>query len=298
MMHQNTTFLIAVMVVALAGCGSQAKPLDAKAEIAAGTEQCLRYSFDLAADNFTRARALCAPGSEEYAQATLGLAVAIHHKVPLNAKRINEQAVPLYEEAFAKGGKSLVAARAALNRGRAAEERDEKDDPVDLDTARTWYQKAIDGWTDEAIAGEATLRLAESYIQTLKPDDVRKGVALAEARAASHPSQPWAGSLWQQAGDAWWIVLHDRDNAIRCLVKAEQAGLPDPARGWITIWRVATLAEDAGQKDLAIEHYRNIVIKFPSSGKAWEAQERLRALGVEPPTIRPPLDLGTMEDKP
>ena len=298
MKHPNHACCIALIVLACAGCGDQAKTLDANAEIAAGTEQCLRYNFDLAAGNFTRARAASAPGSAEYAQATLGLAVAIHHKVPLNAKRINEQAVPLYEEAFAKGGTSLVAARAALSRGRAAEERDEKDDPVDLDTARTWYQKVIDGWAGEAIAGEATLRLAESYIQTLKPDDVRKGVTLAEARATSHPTQPWSGSLWQQAGDACWIILHDRDNAIRCLVKAEQAGLPDPARGWITIWRVATLAEDAGQKDLAIEHYRNIVIKFPSSGKAWEAQERLRALGVEPPTIRPPLDLGTMEDKP
>lgn len=290
--------LLPFAVLALVGCGGPAKPVDAKAEIAAGAEQCLRYSFDVAAADFTRARAIATPGSEEWLQATLGLAVALHHEVPLSAKRISEEAAPLYEEAFTKGGRSLVAARAAIGRGRVAEERDEKDDPVDIDTARLWYQKVVDGWPEDPIAGEATLRLAESYIQTLEPELARKGAELAEARATAHPAEAWAGSLWQQAGDAWWIVLQDRDQAIRCLMKAEEAGLPDPARGWITLWRIATLAEAGGKRDIAIEHFRNIVIKFPSSGKAWEAQEHLRAFGVEPPVMRPPLDLGTMEGTP
>jgi len=298
MTHQKPLLLVAAIALALSGCGESSKPVDAKAEIAAGTEQCLRYSFDLAADHFVRARAAAAPGTEEWLQATLGLAVAIHHRVPLNAQRINEQAVPLYEEAFAKGGRSLTAARAALNRGRAAEQRDEKDDPIDAETARTWYKKVAEGWADDPIAGEATLRLVESYIQTLDAEQARTGIALGEARATSHPADPWTGSLWQQAGDAWWVVVHDRENAIRCLLKAEEAGLPDPARGWITIWRIATLAEEAGKREIAIDHFRRIVEKYPASGKGWEAQQRLRGLGVEPPPIRPPLDLGTPEAKP
>jgi hypothetical protein len=284
--------LAAAVSMALGACGG-GKKADPKAEIASGVDLSLRYSFDVAEEHFARARAASEPGSEAWLEATLGLAVSLHHKVPLSARRTNEQAAPLYEEVFAKGGRSLLGARAALNRGRIAEERDEKDDPIDATTAAIWYGKVIDGWPDDPVAGEATLRAAACHIQTLDPAQVRRGIALAEARAAARPAELWAGSLWQLAGDTWWTVLFNRSESIRCLLKAQEAGLPDPSRAWITAWRIASLAEDDARPEIAIAQYRTVITKYPASGKGWEAQQRLIALGVTPPPMRPPLDLGT-----
>jgi tetratricopeptide (TPR) repeat protein len=283
---------------ALTSAQAGEKTVDAPALIAAGVQHSLHYSFDLAEKEFAEARAATEPGSEPWLQASLGLAVALHHRVPLSAARINEQAVPLYEEVFAQGGRSLLAARAALNRGRAAQERDEQSDTVDTPTAQLWYRKVIDGWPEEPIAGEATLRLAVTYIESFEPEAVRQGIALAEARAQSRPNEIWASSLWLLAGDSWWTVMGNRPDAIRCLLRAEEAGLPDPSRAWIPVWRIACLAELENQNDVAIEHFKRIITKYPASGKGWEAQQRLRALGVEPPQIRPPLDLGEAEGAP
>ena len=273
------------------GCGDQAPQVDAKAELAAGVELSLRYSFDAAESRFAKARAASAPSSEGWLQATLGLAVALHHRVPLSAERIVGQAAPLYEEVVNKGGQSLLAARAAINRGRIAEQRDDSSDQIDAVTAIRWYQLVIDGWPDLPIAGEATLRLAACRIQCLDPAEVTAGIRLAETRAEAYPSELWAASLWHLAGEAWWVQLRNHKESLRCLLRAEAAGLPDRSNAWSTAWRIAALAELDGRRQVAIDHYLRVVTDFTSSGKSFEAQQRLIALGVAPPAIRPPLNL-------
>jgi hypothetical protein len=286
--------------VVLATTCARAAPLalDPDTLIAEGTRMCLHYSYDQAEKFFAAARSAADPGSQTWLEATLGLAVALHHRVPLSAQRIHEQAAPLYEEVFAKGGPSLLAAQAALNRGRIAQQRDEKADTVDNATAQLWYQKVIDGWPHDPIAGEATIRMAVSLIESFEPDQVRKGIALAEERAAAFPDQMWAGSLWQLAGDSWWTVLGNRAEAIRCLLQAEKFGFADPSRAWVPVWRIASLAKDEGKSDIAIEHFRAIITKYPSSGKGWEAQQHLIDMGIKPPLIKPPLDLEDKGDAP
>ena len=283
-MKNRTLIPIAsLLTVLLAGCGG-AKSVDPKAAIAEGAEFCIRYNFDLAVGSFASARAAAEPGSELWLQATLGLAVARHQQVPIELDRIAE-AARLYEEVAEKGGTSLLAARACLNRGRIAEQSDTNADVIDLAGARAWYQKVIDGWPEQPMAGEATLRLAVTWMQTLKPDDVRIGIRLCEERAA-RPGETWAGSLWKQAGDAWWLSLRDHTQAIRALAKCVETGHPDPARAWTTSWRIATLAEEIGDRPNALTYYRRIIERHPTSGRAWDAQNRMRALGAEPPPIK------------
>lgn len=280
---KNRTLISLAVILTCTGCGdSQAK--DPKAAIADGAECCVRYNFDLAAEAFAGARAASPAGSELWQQGTLGLAVSLHQQVPIEIGRIAD-AAKLYEEVAEQGGKSLLAARACLNRGRIAEQRDTNDDVVDLATARLWYQKVVDGWPDQPIAGEATLRLAVTWIQTLQPDAVRTGIRLCEERAA-RPGEVWAGALWKQAGDAWWMCLRDNSQAVQALVKCIEAGHPDPSRAWTTSWCIASLAEAAGDKSTALTYYRRIIERHPTSGRAWDAQNRMRALGAEPPPIK------------
>jgi tetratricopeptide (TPR) repeat protein len=281
-MHSRL-LMAAVVVLLCSGCG-EGTSKDPKTAIAAGSELCSSYSFDRAATHFAAARAIAEPGSDLWQQASFGLAVARQQEVPLSLDRIAE-AARLFEEVAERGGKSPVAAQACLNRGRIAEQMDVSADVLDLEGARRWYQRVIDGWTDQPIAGEASLRLAVTWIQTLKAEDVRTGIRICEERAA-RPGEAWAGALWKQAGDAWWINLGDRTESIRCLSKAIDAGLPDPSRAFLTVWRAAVIAEELGERETALKFYRRVIERHSNSGMAWDAQQRMRALGVEPPPIR------------
>lgn len=282
-MTLRTFIAIAALAVILSGCGGTAAK-DPAAAISAGADLCGSYNFDRAAEQFAAARDMAEPGSENWLKATFGLAVARQQEVPIELSRIAE-ATALFTEVVTKGGTSSFAAQASLNLGRIAELQDTSSDTVDLPEARRWYQKVVDTWPDAPIAGEATLRIGVTWIQSLERRDVETGIAILEARAA-RPGETWAGALWKQAGDAWWINLGDRKNAIRCLSRCIEAGHPDPSRAFQTVWRAAKLADEDGDRETALKFYRRIIERHPNSGMAWDAQQRMRELGVEPPPIK------------
>lgn len=281
-MHQRL-LLVAALATLFSGCGEETSA-DPQAAIAAGAALCGSYNFDRAASHFAAARSLAQPRSEAWLQATFGLAVARQQEVPIEMSRIAE-ATALFTEVVDTGGLSPLAAQACLNLGRIAELRDTSSDTPDLPEARRWYQKIVDTWPDAAIAGEATLRIGVTWIQSLERRDVETGIAVLEARAAK-PGETWAGALWKQAGDAWWINLGDRANAIRCLANCIEAGHPDPSRAFQSVWRAAKLADESGDRETALKFYRRIIERHPNSGMAWDAQQRMRELGVEPPPIK------------
>lgn len=279
-----TRLLLAIATaLLLSGCGEETSK-DPQVAIAAGAALCGSYNFDRAADHFAAARAIAQPGSEAWQQATFGLAVARQQEVPIELSRIAEATV-LFKEVVEQGGASPLAAQSCLNLGRIAELSDTSVDKPDLPEARRWYQKVIDTWPDAPISGEATLRLGVTWIQSLERKDVEAGIAILEARAA-RPDEPWAGALWKQAGDSWWINLGDRKNAIRCLSRCIEAGHPDPSRAALTVWRAAKLADEDNDRETALKFYRRIIERHPNSGMAWDAQQRMRELGVEPPPIK------------
>ncbi len=53
-------------------------------------------------------------------------------------------------------------------------------------------------------------------------------------------------------------------------------------------WKVANLAAQAGQRELAIEYYRHIISVIQRTRFAYESGLRLRQLGVEPPPLVDP----------
>lgn len=282
-MTLRTCIAIAALASVFCGCGETTSK-DPEAAITAGAELCSSYNFDRAAEHFAAARSLAQPGSESWQKATFGLAVARQQEVPIEMSRIAEATV-LFTEVVEKGGASVMAAQSCLNLGRIAELRDTSSDTPDLVEARRWYQKIVDTWPDAPVAGEATLRIGVTWIQSLERRDVETGIAILETRAA-RPGETWAGALWKQAGDAWWINLGDRKNAIRCLSACIEAGHPDPSRAFQTVWRAARLADESGDRETALKFYRRIIERHPNSGMAWDAQQRMRELGVEPPPIK------------
>ncbi len=275
-------FFACAVSVLICSCGTP-PPIDVVQEITAGTAALGGFRFDLARQSFDRAASAAPANSVEWRQAVLGQAVCAQHIAPVTEAAITE-AIALYRSLAA--GSTADAALATLHLGRMCEQIDFLGDTIDLPGAREHYRAVTTRWPDAAIAGEATVRLMGTYVQTLDPAQVREGITIAEARLASHPSDPWSGTLWQLISETWQRPLGEKAKAVDALRHAVAAGLAEPSRAWEMQWRLARLSEDLQDPASAIAAYREIVLHYPTSGKAWEAQQALKRLGQEPPPLR------------
>jgi tetratricopeptide (TPR) repeat protein len=168
-----------------------------------------------------------------------------------------------------------------------AELRDYYEDPVDLDAARHWYQRVIDDWPDLPIAGEATLRLAATFVQTYDPAQVRHGVELVETWLATREDEPLAAGMWQYLGDTYFYPLADHETSLRCYRKAEAIGFLDSNNVGTLCWRMAILAERfLEDRDRAVEYYGKVIRSGAASGKGYQAQLALERLGAPVPELR------------
>jgi tetratricopeptide (TPR) repeat protein len=276
--------LLAVSVWGLSGCGSEPvkNPQTVYNE---GVEALTGFRFDLATAAFDQVAETVPAGSPLQVKALLGSAICSHHKAPVTSSAV-DRAVELYSKVIAVAPTSPESVLAEFHLGRIAEQVDFIGDKANLAAAREHYRKVIDRDPTAVIAGEATFRLMGTYVQTLDPAQVHEGIALASARVAKFPQDPWVGALWQGMGDAWNRVLNDPRKTIECFNYALAAGLPEPTRAWEVYWCIGCLQEQLGDKDAAVKAYSEIIVHYPTSGKAWEAQIAIKRLGVEPPPLR------------
>ena len=275
-----------LVLLILAGCGEDPyASLTADQLLNQGIERTDRVDFIKAEPLFAAAAAKAEPGSDTWRQATYAQAVCNHQMTPASASQI-KQATTLYASLVEGPGHSVEAGNAALQLARVAGQSDYFGDPIDTVTAREWYNKAITGWANQDVAGEAVLGLAGTYFATLEKADAELGAKHIEEWLAAHPNDRLAAVMWQHIADAYHMILDDTPRALRALRKAEDLGFVNNGRKHIPLWTMARLAEKSGDRELAIRAYRRLVEDFPTAGKGWEAQERLRGLGVEPPELK------------
>lgn len=280
--------LVGVTVITLAGCGTneQQVTLDADTLLARGAEEAGRFSWDTAKVAFAEAEKVAAPGSPQRTKASYGRAVVAHHRTPASAASIAE-AETLYAQVIADAPTSPEAGLATYNLGQIAAASDFFQDVEDLPKARGLFTKATDGWAGQEAASLAALALADAWAAELTPESMRTGCESLEAWLTKHPDDPYAVVGWQWLGNAWQVGLGDSAKAVACFRKADALGLVPNGRQHEILWRIARMAErDLGDKQLAAEYYRRLIIERPSSGKGWEAQQRLIALGEQPPELR------------
>lgn len=278
--------LLVVAAVAIASCGAGPASLKTPDQLVEqGLDELGRFEFAEAYETFALVRAKAPVGSEIRRKATFAQAVACHQWQPASEEQIQE-AESLYLQ-LAEAGEGDEAVQSLLRLGRLAELSDFFGDKEDLPKAREIYQQVMTRWPQRPEAGEACLRLAAAWAQTLDPADVRKGVEVIGAWLKTHPDEPKAAIMLQYLSELHWTFLKDAKSAVACLVEADRRGFDCDGREWQYCWRVARLAEEElKDRDLAIRYYRKIVIDYPKSGSAWESQQELKRLGVEPPPIR------------
>lgn len=243
------------------------------------------FSFDKGFDLFKKVMAEAPEGSDNWQQAVFGAAVCKQQMVPPNAAKMVE-AEELYALLLKKTPKSKYLPRAMMMIGRLKELRDFFDDKTNLEEARSWYQRVVDGWPHRHIAGEATFRIAATYIQTFDMKQVRKGIAILEGWLKKHPEDPMASGMWQYLGDTYFYPLNKYRKSLKCYIRADDIGLLEKGREGPVYWRMAIMA-DRFLKDRknAIKYYTKIITITPTSGKAYMSQLALKKLGAPVPKL-------------
>ena len=255
------------------------KPLD---EAAANITY---LSFDQALPQYQAVAKLVPEGSAQWQEAIFGEAVCQHQIMPASAYSIGE-AKRLFSLLVIKCPDSRFTPRAMMNLGRIAELTDYQGDVSDREAARTWYEKAAQAAQGTPMEAEATLRIAATYVQTYQKEQVLQGIALLRDYVEKHPKDVMASAMWQYMGESYFYPLADYRNSLDCYKTADLLGLVESGREGKVYWRMAVMADRYLQdRDTAIAYYRKIIIKTPTSGKAYESQLALKRLGVEPPRI-------------
>jgi len=257
-----------------------------RAQLDAAANEAALFGFARGYELAYAALATAEPSSEEWQWAVFLAGVCAQQTSPPTPGMI-ERAGELYRLLLEKTPDSRYAPRAAMNLGRIEELIDYYGDRPDLGAARKWYQEVVERWADRSIAGEATLRIAGTHVQTFEGEEVAKGIALLEAWLAEHPDDELASGMWQYLGDTYFFPLAGYERSLACYEEADRIGLLETGREGPIYWRMAVLADRfLKDRERAVIYYTRIIERTPTSGKAYEAQLALARLGAPVPEIR------------
>ena len=290
-------FSIAIIICSFAKTVGNSEPDHSSPLLDSALEEVNYFSFKKAYTLFEKVKQDSPDGSAPWQQAVFGMAVCAQQMSPPTKSRI-EESLRLYRLLAEKYPNSRFAPRSMLNLGRIAELSDYYQDKVDLQGARAQYQKVVDHWPDKLIAGEATFRIASTYVQTYKIEDIRKAVGALEAWLDEHPEDPLASAMWQYLADLYFFPLKQYSESLACYRKAEEIGFLEKGRRGPVYWRMAKMADHLLKKrNVAVEYYTKIIKFLPTSGKAYEAQLALKRLGAPVPPLQlfPSLTAGSKQ---
>lgn len=233
-------------------------------------------------------------GSQAWIDANLGLAMSLHQRQP-DAKKDKERAAELFEVVVDAAPGSRARAFALLGLGRLADQIDYFGDEPDRATARTYYDQLIAEFKELPLIHQAALYRAQLGVLAMNATTAQVAVDELRAWLTDHAGNPLAAHQWMLIGRAMMYPLERPADAVLAFVTAEKVGLPPNTKLDAYYWLVANLAEEAGDTATAVTFYRRIIEEVQRTGYAYEAQVRIRKLGVEPPPLVDPF---TEEEQP
>jgi len=237
-----------------------------------------------AAPQFEKLREQAEPQSDAWSEATIGLAVCLHHRQP-DVKGDKDRAAKLYEEAIDAADGKPVQAQAMLLRARLADQVDYHGDSPDPGKARALYDRILKQWPESPLIHQVALHRAQLAVYSMRRDKVRAGIDEMRSWLERYPNNPLAALQWNLIAMAHSYPLREPAGAVAAYRKAEKSGLPRHVKRDSFYWRLAGLAEQAEDRETAIAYYRRIITEVQRSGFAYESQLRLRELGEEPPPL-------------
>jgi tetratricopeptide (TPR) repeat protein len=228
-----------------------------------------------------------AKGSDEWLEATLGLAVSLHQRQP-DTKNEKLHAGELYEEVIAASKGKEIQATALLLRGKLDQYIDYFGDKEDFDGAIGYYKQVLRDWPDSMCADQAALYMAQSYSFFMDKKLAEEGIKELKSWLKMHPDNSYASTQWLCIAQTYRMPLEDLDSSIDATIKAVDAGLPEGAKADNIFWQVAAMADKVGNKDVSKTFYTRIIIEEPRSRYGYMAQQRLIEMGFDAPELIDP----------
>ncbi len=276
---------LCLLVISTVASGSA--PRDVAEVLKEAATEVSYLGFDKAYPLYAEAQQLAQEGSEQWQAAVFGQALCLQQIAPVTADRL-QAASSLYTSLIERYPDSKYTPQAMMAMGRMAELVDYLGDQPDREAARQWYAKAREKAGEGSdLSHEATLRIAATYVQSYEPDQCRHALEMLEQWLAKYPNNPLASAMWQYSGDTWFFPLKDEKKAVACYLKADELGLLEQGREGPIYWKIANLAQRNGMRDIAIQYFTKVIVKTPTSGKAYESQLALQRLGAPVPRIEP-----------
>lgn len=270
------------LCLSLVGCGVRSEPLSLAARWERGLRALSSYEFAQAQRDYRVLSAQLPRGDQRWPEAAYGLALSLWHAEPATAVAAQE-AQALFEQISAHPHSGLWGQSAKMNLARMAMLQDYPGDRPDPAQALPLLAQLIET-AQGPLRHEALLRWVEAQRMRV---GAAEAVVMARGRLRewllAHPSNPYAGLMWEQL--AWMELLDigDKAAALEAFVAAEANGLADPARLGLILWRIAELAHERGQNLRAARYYRRLILEAPASGRAYEAQQALRKMQAQEP---------------
>lgn len=248
-----------------------------------------------AAADFEAARRTARKGSDRWVEATMGLALCLQHRQP-DVKSDKELAAELLDSVVSASQGTPVQAVALLLRARLADQVDYYGDEPDSARARRLYERIIRDWPEAPVVHRAALYRSQLGVFSMTEQGARRGVREMESWLAAHPANPLAHLQWLLIGRAYMEPLGSPLEAVLAFRQAEAVGLPRHTRLDSFYWLVANLSERGDDVETAAVYYERIITAVRRSSFAFEAHERLRALGRTPPPLVDPFAGGAPEE--
>ena len=270
------------------GCSrSPENTLTGEVGLAAAWQETRYLNFKKAKRLFETARLSAKKDSKAWVESTLGLAICLHHTQP-DVRADKEQARTLYDELIVTCSDPEILPQILLLRARLADQIDFTGDQVDEGKAFALYQRLQTEFPETRQANETVLYRAHLLTSTGNEDAAKGSIAEIENWIEDHPDNPLVALQWELVARLYMVPLDKPAAAVSAFLKAEKAGLPPMSQRDAFYWRLACLAERAGDQDTAARYFERIILEEHRSGYGYESQVRLKAMGKIPPPLTDP----------
>ncbi len=270
------------MLAGIACSKSTNEDTSGQSALETGIEALRVFDFNRSYEVFQELHAATSKEDEDWALITYNYGISAWLKTPTSAENIT-LSINLLNSLTEQYPDSIYTATALLDLGRIAEISDFRGDPTDVTKARGYYERVQTEFPNSEMSTRATLFLAQTYAQTLEPDDIHKAIDMLEACISEQTDEQWIGVLALYVGQLYDSYLNEPENAVDPMLQAFKAGLPRPSSADSLLWSIGVLAEKAGRYSVALEVYTRIINDYPRTVFRSVSQERVRQIQMKYP---------------
>ncbi|GHB98802.1 tetratricopeptide repeat protein [Cerasicoccus arenae] len=278
------SLVIGVIASCFAGCGSPDDPTGEA--LLTPTEKGLSalkmFDYDEAYQQLSKVQPTLAPTDPQWLEVTFAYALASWHRPPPNQRNI-DQAAQLFNEMINAKVSEEWKTRAQLSLARIYEVDDYIGDKVDLAKAREIYRQVQNRYPTGDFGYQASLRLAQTYVQELEPKAIEQGIDIVREQIARDPESPWAAVAYQFLGDIYIQANGDAAAALKAYQMAEKIGFSNNSRTDAYLWRMAGWAKQIGEEPEAVRLWTHIVEEFPRSPYGTLSRDNVREYALQYP---------------